>query len=48
MAMDYGDYGRAEARRAHHRVPAVLRAPLEGRTWREFLYLLLSLPMAVL
>ncbi|GGX79694.1 sensor histidine kinase [Streptomyces hiroshimensis] len=48
MAMDYGrDYGRAEARRAH-RVPAVLRAPLEGRTWREFLYLLLSLPMAVL
>jgi signal transduction histidine kinase len=31
-----------------HRVPAFLRAPLEGRTWREFLYLLLSLPMAVL
>ncbi|MFF7731269.1 sensor histidine kinase [Streptomyces sp. NPDC008001] len=44
MAMDYG---RAEARRSP-RVPAVLRAPLEGRTWREFLYLLLSLPIAVL
>ncbi|MDT0448956.1 sensor histidine kinase [Streptomyces hesseae] len=30
----------------HHRVPAALRAPLEGRTWREFLYLLTSLPIA--
>ncbi|GGP74902.1 sensor histidine kinase [Streptomyces abikoensis] len=29
-----------------HRVPAVLRAPLEGRTWREFLYLMTSLPIA--
>ncbi len=38
-----------DARRAPaHRVPAVLRAPVEGRTWREFLYLLLSLPMGVL
>ncbi|WP_095757004.1 sensor histidine kinase [Streptomyces xinghaiensis] len=29
------------------RLPAALRAPLEGRTWREFLYLLLNLPMAL-
>ncbi|MGW1197651.1 sensor histidine kinase [Streptomyces sp. NPDC002536] len=29
------------------RVPAALRAPLEGRTWREFLHLLLGLPLAV-
>ncbi|MEV0279484.1 sensor domain-containing protein [Streptomyces sp. NPDC050610] len=46
----YGDDGRGggygpPART--HRVPAVLRAPLEGRTWREFLYLLLSLPIAL-
>jgi signal transduction histidine kinase len=29
------------------RVPVGLRAPFSGRTWREFLYLLLSLPMSV-
>ncbi|KEF02545.1 histidine kinase [Streptomyces rimosus] len=29
------------------RVPTALRAPFSGRTWREFLYLLLSLPMSV-
>ncbi|OKH97340.1 histidine kinase [Streptomyces sp. CB02923] len=28
------------------RVPTVLRAPFSGRTWREFLYLFLSLPVA--
>ncbi|MFH8345896.1 sensor histidine kinase [Streptomyces sp. NPDC018045] len=28
------------------RVPVALRAPFSGRTWREFLYLLLSLPVA--
>ncbi|MBQ0986181.1 sensor domain-containing protein [Streptomyces sp. F63] len=32
--------------RVRRRLPAVLRAPLEGRTWREFLHLLLGLPMA--
>ncbi|MEV6317218.1 sensor domain-containing protein [Streptomyces sp. NPDC051776] len=31
-----------------HRTPAVLRAPVEGRTWREFLHLLLNLPVATL
>ncbi|WP_328887606.1 sensor histidine kinase [Streptomyces sp. NBC_00316] len=30
-----------------HFLPAVLRAPLEARTWREFGYLLLSLPISV-
>ncbi|MFJ5718774.1 sensor histidine kinase [Streptomyces sp. NPDC093149] len=29
-----------------HVLPAALRAPLEGRTWREFGYLLLSLPIS--
>ncbi|MFF3058207.1 sensor histidine kinase [Streptomyces sp. NPDC057909] len=32
---------------AKHFFPAVLRAPLEARTWREFGYLLLSLPISV-
>ncbi|GCD36763.1 histidine kinase [Streptomyces chrestomyceticus JCM 4735] len=31
---------------ATSRVPVALRAPFAGRTWREFLYLLLSLPVA--
>ncbi|MGY4974213.1 sensor histidine kinase [Streptomyces nigrescens] len=30
------------------RVPVGLSAPFSGRTWREFLYLFLSLPMSVL
>ncbi|MFC5250468.1 sensor histidine kinase [Streptomyces nigrescens] len=30
------------------RVPVWLSAPFSGRTWREFLYLFLSLPMSVL
>ncbi|MFC8534693.1 sensor histidine kinase [Streptomyces sp. NPDC057249] len=30
-----------------HALPAALRAPLEGRTWREFCYLLLSLPISI-
>ncbi|THA72871.1 sensor histidine kinase [Streptomyces sp. A0958] len=28
-------------------LPAALRAPLEARTWREFCYLLLSLPISI-
>ncbi|MFI9203701.1 sensor histidine kinase [Streptomyces sp. NPDC053048] len=44
MAIDYGSPRREAA--GPHRVPAVLRAPLEGRTWREFLYLLTGLPIA--
>ncbi|PJN37711.1 histidine kinase [Streptomyces sp. CB02959] len=34
------------ARPGGHRVPAGLRAPFSGRTWREFLHLCLSLPVA--
>ncbi|MQY13380.1 hypothetical protein SRB5_35280 [Streptomyces sp. RB5] len=29
------------------RLPLAVRAPVQGRTWREFLYLLLNLPMAI-
>ncbi|MEU7280478.1 sensor domain-containing protein [Streptomyces sp. NPDC045431] len=42
MAMAYGS-----GTTRHHRVPAALRAPLEARTWREFGYLLLGLPLSV-
>ncbi|GGX03566.1 sensor histidine kinase [Streptomyces chryseus] len=31
-----------------HLLPPALRAPVEGRTWREFGYLMLSLPISVL
>ncbi|CAL9537091.1 hypothetical protein SUDANB108_04183 [Streptomyces sp. enrichment culture] len=31
-----------------HRLPAALRAPVEGRTWRELGYVLLSLPVGIL
>ncbi|MEV8530388.1 sensor domain-containing protein [Streptomyces sp. NPDC051211] len=30
------------------RVPAVLRAPVEGRAWREFGYLMLGFPLSIL
>ena len=57
MATEYGQgYGRdggpgfhgegAEERR--HRLPAALRAPFEARSWREFGYLLLSLPISII
>ncbi|WP_431944782.1 sensor histidine kinase [Actinacidiphila sp. bgisy167] len=34
--------------RREHRLPTALRAPIEARTWRESLYLLLNLPMGVI
>ncbi|SNX63292.1 signal transduction histidine kinase [Streptomyces sp. TLI_55] len=51
MATDYGHSGQSygfleEPRR--RRLPAGLRAPFEGRTWREFGYVLLSLPVSIL
>ncbi|GAA4954809.1 histidine kinase [Streptomyces caelestis] len=56
MATDYGQGyglptepghpGHAEGRR--HRLPAALRAPVEGRAWRELGYVLLSLPISIL
>ncbi|GHF56946.1 histidine kinase [Streptomyces mashuensis] len=46
-AIDHGPDATATAA-AHrpHRVPAVLRAPLEGRTWGELLYALTGFPIA--
>ncbi|MFD3628506.1 sensor histidine kinase [Streptomyces sp. NPDC058698] len=41
-----GHPGNAERRRP--RLPAALRAPVEGRTWRELGYVLLSLPISIL
>ncbi len=41
---EHGGYGESERR---HRLPAALRAPVEGRSWREFGYVLLSLPISV-
>ncbi|MFE5024776.1 sensor histidine kinase [Streptomyces sp. NPDC056656] len=38
----------AVAGERRHRLPAGLRAPLEGRTFREFGYLLLSLPLSII
>ncbi|GGO53205.1 MULTISPECIES: sensor histidine kinase [Streptomyces] len=49
---DHGGYGsqpgggRGEGRLS--RLPAALRAPLEGRTWREFLYVMLSFPISII
>ncbi|MFJ2670149.1 sensor histidine kinase [Streptomyces sp. NPDC087525] len=40
MALDYGSPSRP------HLFPPALRAPFEGRAWREFGYLLLSLPIS--
>jgi signal transduction histidine kinase len=51
MATEYAQgYGRGHGQPAGtgHRLPAVLRAPFEARTWREFGYVLLSLPISVL
>jgi signal transduction histidine kinase len=36
-----------EPGRRPHRVPTALRAPFDGRTWREYLYLLLNLPVGI-
>ncbi|KIE22808.1 histidine kinase, partial [Streptomyces sp. MUSC 125] len=49
-----GEYGRGHeqgfgrATGTGHALPAVLRAPFEPRSWREFGYVLLSLPVSVL
>ncbi|MFJ3235405.1 sensor histidine kinase [Streptomyces sp. NPDC086787] len=49
---DYGYYGGPGFRSAEdareHRVPAVLRAPFEARSLREFGYVLLGLPIGIL
>ncbi|GGW32227.1 sensor histidine kinase [Streptomyces griseoloalbus] len=56
MARDYGQDDGLDAMPGHpgaaeergHRLPAALRAPVEGRTWRELGYVLLSLPISIL
>ncbi|MGW8063536.1 sensor histidine kinase [Streptomyces ziwulingensis] len=57
MATDYGqDYGFASGSGfpgdagapRNHRLPAGVRAPFEARSWREFGYVLLGLPIGVL
>ncbi|MDG4860234.1 sensor domain-containing protein [Streptomyces sp. T-3] len=56
MATEYGSQTRPEFRgydpdgrpERRHFLPPALRAPIEGRTWREFGYLLLSLPVSIL
>ncbi|MEG3631701.1 sensor histidine kinase [Streptomyces poriticola] len=56
MATEYGqDYGLPSepgfgrpARARRSRLPAGLGAPFEGRSWREFGYVLLSLPISIL
>ena len=55
MATEYGQgYGTHgtfdldERHQGRHRLPAALRAPFEARSWREFGYVLLSLPISIL
>jgi signal transduction histidine kinase len=57
MATEYGHgYGHrsgpgfdeAGAGKRRHRLPAPLRAPIEARSWREFGYVLLSLPLGII
>ncbi|WP_327662031.1 MULTISPECIES: sensor histidine kinase [unclassified Streptomyces] len=45
---DGGHDDRSGPRHGLNRLPAGLRAPIEGRTWREFGYLLLSLPLSII
>ena len=47
MAMEYGQGYGVGAEERRHRLPAGLRAPLTARAWREFGYLMLSLPISV-
>ncbi|WP_369261276.1 sensor histidine kinase [Streptomyces sp. R35] len=57
MATEYGQgYGHrngpgfrgAGADERRHRLPAPLRAPIEARSWREFGYVMLSLPLGII
>jgi len=57
MATDYGHgyghrggsgFGGAGADGWRHRLPAPLRAPFEARSWREFGYVMLGLPLGIL
>ncbi|WNZ09304.1 sensor domain-containing protein [Streptomyces sp. 11x1] len=48
MAMEYGDEYGSWGEERRRRVPAGLRAPFEARSWREFGYVLLGLPIGIL
>ncbi|MFK4867929.1 MULTISPECIES: sensor histidine kinase [Streptomyces] len=58
MATEYGqgygyglghpEHGFPEHGERRHRMPAVLRAPFAARTWREFGYVLLGLPISIM
>ncbi|GGN84022.1 histidine kinase [Streptomyces albiflavescens] len=57
MATEYGQgYGHrngpgfrgADVAERRHRLPAPLRAPIEARSWREFGYVMLSLPLGII
>ncbi|MFE1250533.1 sensor histidine kinase [Streptomyces sp. NPDC058741] len=55
MATEYGQGygldggpGHPGSTERRHRMPAALRAPVEGRTWRELGHVLLSLPISIL
>jgi signal transduction histidine kinase len=57
MATEYGHgYGHrsgpgfdgAGAGERRHRLPAALRAPIEARSWREFGYVMLGLPLGIM
>ncbi|MEU6278809.1 sensor domain-containing protein [Streptomyces sp. NPDC047028] len=46
----YGPYGQRRGQAGterRHRIPAPLRAPFEGRTWRELGHVLLGFPVAI-
>ena len=46
----YGPYGQRRGQTGterRHRIPAPLRAPFEGRTWRELGHVLLGFPIAI-
>ncbi|MFG2721545.1 sensor histidine kinase [Streptomyces sp. NPDC048416] len=47
METEYGYGGSRSREPRRHLVPPVLRAPFEGRTFREFGHLLLSLPISI-
>ncbi|WP_206188097.1 sensor domain-containing protein, partial [Streptomyces neyagawaensis] len=44
----YGGWDEAAVAERRHRLPAGLRAPFEGRSWREFGYVMLGFPIGVL
>ncbi|MFF7389867.1 sensor histidine kinase [Streptomyces scabiei] len=48
MAMEYRDEYGSWGEERRRRVPAGLRAPFEARSWREFGYVLLGLPIGIL